>query len=95
MGKRIYSPEFRREAIRRASEPGVTLSQVAREIGIKQQTLHRWKTLEGKISGEPGGKPNTEHTECHSIAHRLRQSPASPRLPGGIHPFRPEGRRNC
>jgi transposase-like protein len=47
MGKRIYSLEFRREAVRRASEPGVTLSQVAREIGVKQQTLHRWKSSMG------------------------------------------------
>jgi transposase len=67
MGKRIYSPEFRREAIRRANEPGVTLSQVAREIGIKQQTLHRWKTLEGKSSGEPAGKPNAQNTELERL----------------------------
>jgi transposase len=52
MGKRIYSLEFRREAVRRASEPGVTLSQVAREVGVKQQTLHRWKKLDGRLPSE-------------------------------------------
>jgi transposase len=43
MGKRLYSEEFKREALRKVGEAGATLSQVAREIGIKQQTLHRWK----------------------------------------------------
>ena len=41
MGKRIFSEEFKREALRKAGETGATLSQVARDIGVKQQTLHR------------------------------------------------------
>jgi len=55
MGKRIYSLEFRREAVRRANESGVTLSQVAREVGVKQQTLHRWKKLDGRLPSEKLG----------------------------------------
>lgn len=43
MGKRIYSEEFKLEALRLLRERGVSLSQVARELGIKQQTLHRWR----------------------------------------------------
>ena len=52
MGKRIYSLEFRREALRKASQPGAILSRVAREIGVKQQTLHRWKQSDGCLAGE-------------------------------------------
>jgi transposase len=51
MGKRIYSDEFKREALRKVGESGATLSQVAREIGIKQQTLHRWKIQAEGASG--------------------------------------------
>lgn len=39
MGKRIYSLEFRREAVRRTGEPGVTLSQVAREVSFAAALL--------------------------------------------------------
>lgn len=49
MGKRAYSLEFRREAFRKTSELGAMLSQVMREIGIKQQTLHRWKKFDSKL----------------------------------------------
>ena len=51
MGKRLYSEEFKREALRRIGESGVTLSQVAREIGVKQQTLHRWQRQAQSASG--------------------------------------------
>jgi transposase len=51
MGKRIYSEEFKREALRKVGEAGATLSQVAREVGVKQQTLHRWKTQAESASG--------------------------------------------
>lgn len=51
MGKQIYSEEFKREALRRFGESGATLSQVAREIGIKQQTLHRWKLQAESATG--------------------------------------------
>jgi transposase len=67
MGKRIYSLEFRREAVRRASEPGVTLSQVAREIGIRQQTLHRWKKFEGRLPGQGDGGSKVETAELERL----------------------------
>jgi transposase len=43
MGKRIYSDEFKLEALRLLRERDVSVSQVARELGVKQQTLQRWK----------------------------------------------------
>lgn len=69
MGKRIYSLEFRHEAVRKANEPGANLSQVAREIGIKQQTLHRWRRLDGRLPSEKA----SEEKPASSELERLRR----------------------
>ena len=43
MGKRRkYSSEFKREAVALASDPGLTKSQIARELGINASLLGRW-----------------------------------------------------
>jgi transposase len=61
MGKKIYSEEFKRQALRRVGESGMTLSGVAREVGVKQQTLHRWKILAGgAVAGGPGTSDDKE-----------------------------------
>ena len=41
--RRRYSKEYKREAVRLASEPGVSLSQVSRELGLNTNMLGRWK----------------------------------------------------
>ncbi len=38
-----YSPEFRREALKRASEEGVTDVIVCEELGINARQLRRWR----------------------------------------------------
>ena len=44
MGRRKrYSAEFKREALRRANEPGVTDLLVAEELGISARQLRRWR----------------------------------------------------
>ena len=40
---RKYDLEFKLEAVRMASEPGVTNRQVERRLGIGQGVLSRWK----------------------------------------------------
>jgi transposase len=67
MGKRIYSLEFRREAVRKANAPGAILSQVAREIGVKQQTLHRWKQLDGRLPSEKSGEEKPTSSELERL----------------------------
>ena len=41
--RKRYSAEFKREALRRANEPGVTDVLVAEELGINTQQLRRWR----------------------------------------------------
>jgi transposase len=67
MGKRIYSLEFRREAVRKAMEPGANLSQIAREIGIKQQTLHRWKRSDGRLPSDRAGAEKPASSELEKL----------------------------
>ena len=64
MGKRRkYSSEFKREAVALASDPGLTKSQIARELGINASLLGCWNR-ELKEQGRPAfggqGKPRDE-----------------------------------
>ena len=58
MGKkrRQYTKEFKIEAVRLIIEEGRPISEVARELGIGENLLHRWKKKyeEGKIDPFPG-----------------------------------------
>jgi len=40
---RRYSPEFKREAIKRACEEGVTDAAVCKELGISTRQFRRWR----------------------------------------------------
>ncbi len=40
--RRKFSDEYKREAVRLATQPGVTQSQVGRELGINANLLGRW-----------------------------------------------------
>lgn len=44
--RRKYSPEFKREAVELALQPGVSIRQVAEELGINAGNLARWKREE-------------------------------------------------
>ncbi len=41
--RRKFSAEFKRGAVEQASQPGVSCAQVARELGIRDTLLTRWK----------------------------------------------------
>ena len=64
MGKRRkYSWEFKREAVALANDPGVTKSQIARELGINASLLGRWNrelTEGGRQAFGGQGKPRDE-----------------------------------
>jgi len=41
--RRNYSPEFKREAVEPTRMEGVTISQIARDLGIRANMLGRWR----------------------------------------------------
>lgn len=64
MGKR-YDKEFKVEAVRLASEPGNTQSQIQQDLGIGQGVISRWKrelNLDGEnaFPGKGNLKPQDE-----------------------------------
>ena len=72
MGKnrRQYTKEFKIEAVRLIIEEGRPISDVARELGIGENLLHRWKkkSEEGKIDPFPGkGRLSPEDEELRQL----------------------------
>lgn len=41
--RRRYTAEFKAEAVRLVATSGRPVAQIARELGINEQTLHKWK----------------------------------------------------
>ena len=44
--RKVYSREFKQEAVRLAREEGQSLAAVARDLGIDQNSLRKWKRAE-------------------------------------------------
>ena len=73
MGRRKrYSAEFKREALRRANEPGVTDVLVAEELGINARQLSRWRDAQ-KRDGESAfpGQGNSRDEELTRLKRKL------------------------
>lgn len=62
--RKRYSAEFKRQALRRADEPGVTDALVCEELGISTRQRRRWRdavTEHGDEAAFPGhGKSRDE-----------------------------------
>jgi transposase len=70
--RKRYSAEFKREALRRANEEGVTDTLVAEELGFSTRQLRRWRD-EAKQHGDdafPG------HGNAHDKRDFLKEAAA-------------------
>jgi transposase len=55
--RKRYSAEFKRQALRRANEPGMTDTLVCEEIGVTTRQLRRWRDAvqeHGEADAFPG-----------------------------------------
>ena len=70
--RKRYSAEFKREALRRANEPGVTDVLVAEELGISARQLRRWRD-EVRLLGKDAfpGKGHSHDEELTPIKRKL------------------------
>ncbi len=50
--RKRYSAEFKREALRRANEEGVTDVLVAEELGLNARQLRRWRSAQEQDGDE-------------------------------------------
>jgi len=76
MKKRIFSPEFKDEAVRLVLEQGVGVKQAAADLGIGQSTLQKWvsahrerKVTNGQLVSEAD---MAELKRLRKEVHRLR-----------------------
>ena len=43
MTRRTYTAEFKREAVRLSQQPGVSVVQIAEELGVSDHSLYKWR----------------------------------------------------
>ena len=55
--RRLYSAEFKREAVALASQPGVTKAQIGREMDINPNMITRWQREMTATTGDPAQRP--------------------------------------
>ncbi len=69
---RRYSPEFKRQALTRAAEEGITDVQVCEELGISARQLRRWRD-EYRLLGEDAfpGKGHSHDEEMTKLKREL------------------------
>ena len=70
--RRRFSHEYKREAVRLATQSGVTKSQIGRELGINANLLGRWcrdDAANGAAAFPGQGKPRDE--EMASVKREL------------------------
>lgn len=72
--RRQFDAEFKREAVRLSQEPGRTMASVARDLGISETNLWRWrkKLAESGESAFPGtGHVSAEEEELCRLRREL------------------------
>jgi len=70
--RKRYSTEFKREAIRRCNEPGVTAVLVAEELGISTRQLRRWREAAEKHGNKAfPGEGNARDEEVMRLKRTL------------------------
>ncbi len=75
MGRRIYSLQFKQEAVAMTRQPDASVRSVARSLGIRPQTLEYW------IEHPPGATRQEKRVELQSddpaaLKLRLREAEA-------------------
>jgi transposase len=70
--KRPYPLEFRREAIELVRISEKPIAQVARDLGVSNQTLHNWIKRADVDAGKREGMSSDERTELRELRKRVR-----------------------
>lgn len=70
--RRRYTAEFKAEAVRLVGTSGKPLAQIARELGVNEQTLHSWKKQAASTDGT-GVEPD-QFTQAEEIRRLQREN---------------------
>ena len=70
-----YSPEFKREALKRATEEGVTDKSICKELGISTRQLRRWRD-EFRLLGDDAfpGQGRSRDEEITNLKRELAKT---------------------
>ena len=55
--QKVYTREFKEEAVRLAQTSGKPITQVARELGISDTSIHQWRKAGISANDEPQQAP--------------------------------------
>ena len=61
--RKIYSREFKQEAVCLVRESGRSLAAIARDLGIDQNSLHKWKRAEEQYGAQVFPGQGRSHDE--------------------------------
>jgi transposase len=68
--RRTYTEEFKREAVRLMETSGKPIAEIARDLGINDNNLYRWR---GSYGNQPQANRNGSVTEMETELKRLRR----------------------
>ena len=57
--RKVYTAEFKREAVRLSEQPDVSVKQIAEELGVSEYSLYTWRRLareQGSLAFPGNGK---------------------------------------
>lgn len=77
MGRRVFSREFKLEAVRLVRERGVTVRQAAKDLGIHENVLRSWVRALAADPGQafPGrGKMKPDDAEVARLRRELAKT---------------------
>jgi transposase-like protein len=67
-----YPPEFRREAVGLVRFSGRPLREIARDLGVTEQSLRNWIKQAEVDAGRAAGLTGDEKTELRELRRRVR-----------------------
>lgn len=70
--RRIFSPEFKAEAVRLVLEEGRSINDVARSLDLYHSSLANW-VKQAKVSPRGVSEPTPEQVELRELRKRVRK----------------------
>ena len=68
--RRLFSEEFKREAVKLVNQPGATKAAIARDLGVGANLLGRWCR---DVSGEPVARSGSSEKVSPQEYERMRR----------------------
>jgi len=68
-----HPPEFRRRAVELTRQPGASVAQIAKELGISESGLRRWMAQDDVDSGRKEGLSSGERDELVRLRRENRR----------------------